>query len=287
MGEQAFTPGSAAILLTHWLDALEASGAQRFPVDVKELALHVGQQLKWSDEIFEVRAANIDSFEGGLFQIEGRGWALLYNEQFGSAGRVRFTQAHELGHYLLHREVQGTFQCTQGDMVQRSPDQAPLEFEANTFASHLLMPMKQFRACTAGAAIDFDQLSDAANKFGVSLTAAALRWVQSTEESAMLVMARDGYMLWSVSSEKARDNGAFFPTRGRTVAVPPESIAASATKGTRGGEHVPLAAWFEHAHKDAVAREMKLACESFGYTLSLLHLSAGDKVWEPRAWGSG
>jgi len=286
MGVPAFTPSSAAILLTHWLDALEASGGKRFPVDIKELALQVGRQLKWSDEIFEVRAANIDSFEGGLFQIQGRGWALLYNEQFGSDGRVRFTQAHELGHYLLHRGVKDTFQCTQGDMVQWSPDQAPLESQANAFASNLLMPMKQFRACTDGAAIDFDQLSDAADKFGVSLTAAALRWIQSTEQSAVLVMARDGFMLWSVSSDKARENGAFFRTRGRAVAVPPDSIAASATKGTRRGERVSLSTWFEHAHKDAVAREMKLPCESLGYTLSLLHLSGGDKVWEPRPWGS-
>lgn len=35
---------------------------------------------------------------------------------------------------------------------------------------------------------------------------------------------------------------------------------------------------------DAVAREMKLRCDNYGYTLSLLHLSNGDKVWAPWEW---
>ena len=34
--------------------------------------------------------------------------------------------------------------------------------------------------------------------------------------------------------------------------------------------------------RDAVAKEMKLVCENYGYTLTLLSLSNGDKVWEPR-----
>ncbi len=30
---------------------------------------------------------------------------------------------------------------------------------------------------------------------------------------------------------------------------------------------------------------MKAACETYVYTLTLLNLSVGDKVWEPRDWG--
>lgn len=47
---------------------------------------------------------------------------------------------------------------------------------------------------------------------------------------------------------------------------------------------MPLKTWFEHAHPDAIAREKKLQCDSFGYTLSLLHLSPNDKAWAPREW---
>lgn len=287
MGGQAFTPSSAAILLTHWLDAVEATGAKRFPVNVEDLALNVGRELKWPDQIFKVEAANIDSFEGGLFRVEGQGWALLYNERLRSLGRVRFTQAHELGHYLLHRIAQEVFQCSQADMIHWGSDQRVMESQADDFAANLLMPMKQFRSCTSGVAIDFDMLSEASTKFGVSLTAAALRWIRSTDQSAVLVLARDGFMDWSVSSDKARANGAFFRTKGRVVELPAGSLAADeSVESCRAGESVRLDTWFQHGHPDAVAREMKLVCENYGYSLSLLHLSPGDKVWEPRDWGA-
>ena len=241
--------------------------------------------LKWPDEIVEVRAANINQFEGGLFRIEGRGWALLYNERLKSAGRVRFTQAHELGHYMLHRAIQDVFQCSVSDMVHWGPGQRVLESQADDFASHLLMPMKQFRSSMAGQQVDFEVLSDVSLKFGVSLTAASLRWVQSTEESAILILARDGYIDWSVSSDKARANGAFFRSRGRVVPLPSASLAADdSVESCRSGRRIDLNTWFEHAERGAVAREMKLLCENYGYTLSLLHLSRGDKVWAPKEW---
>ena len=286
MPEETFTPSSAAIRLTHWLDALAATGLPRFPVDVEQLALSVGQQLKWSDPIAVVKAADIQRFEGGLFHLGDQGWALLYNEKLKSPGRVRFTQAHELGHYLLHRLAQEEFQCSQADMVHWGPEQKSIEAEADDFASSLLMPMKQFRAATnTGGIVDFDVLSSASAMFGVSLTAVALRWIRSTSESALLVLSRDGFMDWAVSSDKARSNGAFFKTKGRAVQLPSDTLANDASVShCRTGQRVSLKSWFEHAHPDTSAWEMKLACENYGYTLSLLHLSPGDKVWEPRQW---
>lgn len=285
MPEKTFTPSSAAIRLTHWLDALAATGLQRFPVNVEQLALEVGQQLKWSDPIATVQAADINRFEGGLFHLGDQGWALLYNEKLKSSGRVRFTQAHELGHYLLHRLTQEEFQCSQADMIHWGQEQKSIEAEADDFASSLLMPMKQFRTATTVDVVDFEVLSAASTMFGVSLTAVALRWIRSTSESALLILSRDGFMDWAVSSDKARSNGAFFRTKGRVVPLPPNTLAVDeSVSASRTGQRVPLQSWFEHAHMDASAWEMKLVCENYGYTLSLLHLSPGDKTWEPRSW---
>lgn len=284
MAEATFTPHTAANRLTHWLDALEAVGVPRFPIDVAQIALHVGPDLKWPDPIFKVEAADIPSFEGGLFHLGVQGWALLYNKNLSSPGRVRFTQAHELGHYMLHRLSQEQFNCSEADMVHWGEDQHLIEKQADEFASNLLMPMKQFRSETSASVVDLEVLSAASIKFGVSLTAAALRWIKSTTDSAVLVLSRDGFMDWSVSTDKARANGAFFRTRGRTIPLPQDSLAAKAhVASSRLGEHVPLKRWFEHAHPDAAVREMKLVCDNHGYTLSLLRLSPGDKVWPP--WG--
>lgn len=61
------------------------------------------------------------------------------------AGRKRFTICHELGHYVIHREVvQPTVFCRkveEGDEVESVPGGSPdLEREADLFAAALLMP---------------------------------------------------------------------------------------------------------------------------------------------------
>ena len=210
---------------------------------------------------------------------------MLYNEKLSSPGRIRHTQAHELGHFLVHRALQSEFHCSQSEIAGYEAVRKQMEAEADEFASTLLMPVKQFRGSVAGAPISLDVLSDASKRFGVSLTSATLRWIRSTEDSAVLMLSRDGFIDWSVSSERAFRNGAFFKTRNRVVPLPDGSLAADAEiESCRLGERIPLKTWFEHAHADAVVREMKLRCENYGYTLSLLHLSTGDKAWAPRDW---
>jgi len=208
---------------------------------------------------------------------------MLYNASLTSSGRIRFTQAHELGHFLVHRLLQDEFQCSQAEVAGYEAERKKMEAEADEFASTLLMPLRQFRTCVDERAIDFDMLSDVSTKFGVSLTSASLRWIRATEESAVLVLSRDGFIDWSVSSDKAFKNGVYLKTRGRVVPLPEGSLAADEwTESSRSGEHIRLKEWFENAHADAVVREMKLRCENYGYTLSLLHLSNGDKAWAPR-----
>lgn len=280
-----FTASSAAIRLSHWLNALEHSGVPRFPVDVISIAKSVGHDLGWEDEIVKVVADDIPTFEGGLFPIKPRRWALIYNKAISSEGRIRFTLAHELGHFLLHLGTQDSFECSEGAMLQTGSLEKQIEVEADSFASQLLMPMPQFNAATAARRIDLDLLSSASNLFGVSLTSACLRWIRSTPESAVLVLSRDGFIDWSVSSDRARKNGAFFRPRQQTLELPPDSMAADLSLSScKAGEEVPLRLWFEHAHPEAKVREMKLACDNYGYTLTLLQLSPSDKTWPPGKW---
>lgn len=288
MGAEAaqFTPATAAFLLTHWLDALATTGIPRFPVDVISIAKGVGRQLGWTDEIVEIVADDIPTFEGGVFSIEPRRWAVVYNKSISSEGRIRFTLAHELGHFMLHLGTQGQFECSQEAVLLKGTREKEIEVEADAFASQLLMPLPQFRALTSGMNVDFEVLSSASAHFGVSLTSACLRWIRATAESAVLVLSRDGFIDWAVSSDQARKNGAFFRYRQQTVELPSGSIAADPLIAScRAGEVVALGVWFEYAHAAARVREMKLACDNYDYTLTLLILSPSDKVWPP--WQSG
>lgn len=276
------TPHRAASRLTKILDAFGDTHGGRFPVDVVSLAHEVGRLFQWPDPITEVKAAAIPGFEGALFPNEERSaWMLLYNNQLRSLGRVRFTQAHELGHYLLHRVGRDAFQCTDGDMLDWGEDQKNIESEADVFASHLLMPANDFRAQVSGR-VDLDLFSHCADRYGVSLTAAILKWLEFTEERAVLVMSREGFMNWAWSSKSARKAGAFFKTKAQPVPVPDGSLAAdTAITHDRAGSSVSGKVWFRHADRVMVLREMKLYSEHYDSLLTLLILPSIADVWAP------
>jgi Zn-dependent peptidase ImmA (M78 family) len=118
----------------------------RFPLDVPKVALETAKIFGWPDPISKVQAADIKGFEGALFPNDRRSeWLLLYNDAIESSGRIRFTQAHELGHYILHRSTRDEFQCGDNDVLSWPGDQANIETQADTFASYLLMPIEDYR----------------------------------------------------------------------------------------------------------------------------------------------
>lgn len=277
------TASRAAYKFTRVLDLFAAHhGTQRFPIDVVALAKDAANQFGGKDPITEVRAADIKRFEGALIPGEDRReWMLLYNDKIRSEGRIRFTQAHELGHYLLHRHKQESFSCAEKDVVNLESDEATIEAQADVFASTLLMPLNDFRDQMSGSA-DFDGIGSCASRYGVSLTAAALRWLRYTETQAVLVVHRDGFMRWAYSSAPALKNGAFYRTRSQTVPIPDTSLAANeGVDHERGGVEISARTWFPHAPADLSLREMKISANEYDSVMTLLVLPRGSSVWQP------
>lgn len=64
-------------------------------------------------------------------------WAIFVDGQCQDRRRGRFSIAHELGHYLLHREL-----IKRGDPL----DYPHFEQEANAFAGELLMPAAEIQS---------------------------------------------------------------------------------------------------------------------------------------------
>lgn len=283
MNADVLTPSKAAYRLTHLLNAMSAAhGDPRFPVDVVTLAKGAAEIFHWDDPITNVESANIKSFEGALFANDTRSkWMLLYNQTLKSPGRIRFTQAHELGHYLLHRQDRIDFRCATQDMVSLTEQEASMEAQANAFAATLLMPLDDFRQSTQDGA-NFDVLADCADRYGVSLTAAALRWIEHTEHCAVLVSHTDGFINWSISSRSALTGGAFFRARRSAIAIGEDTLAANRQiVHERLGVEIPARAWFKHAEDGLSLKEMKVTADQFDYTLSLLVLPRCSKVWAP------
>ena len=67
-------------------------------------------------------------------------------EEEASTGRLRFTCAHELGHWLLHKKL---FSGTGENAALRSGNESDntLEVQANLLGSILLLPLPQVKRC--------------------------------------------------------------------------------------------------------------------------------------------
>jgi len=278
------TPQNSASRLVRIAEAFSnAHGNSQFPVDIIQLALGAAEIFQWSDPISEIKGADISGFEGALFPDESKKkWMLLYNDSIRSPGRVRFTQAHELGHYVLHRTLRDSFQCADSDMLNWSKDDKDIEGQADLFASYLLMPLDDYRS-QSNSEITLDLMGHCADRYGVSLTAAILKWLDSTEEKAVVIISTDGYMNWAWSSDAAWKAGAFFKTRNNIIELPAGSLAANlAVRNDRVGSNMAGRVWFKHADAEMYLREMKMQAEQYGHVLTLLHLPNVATVWPPR-----
>jgi len=131
-----------------------------------------------------------------------------------------------------------------------------------------LMPMTDFRAQVAGNPMSLDLLKHCADRYDVSFTAAALKWLEFTEARAALVYARDGFVLWGRRSDAAKKSGVFYPSG---LPLPPESIAARgqsfAIADPKGVELAP-GVW----RRFEPVREMTIFADRYDATISLLIL---------------
>jgi Zn-dependent peptidase ImmA (M78 family) len=79
-----------------------------------------------------------------------------------------------------------------------------VEREANEFASWLLMPLDDFRKQISPTdEPDFGAIVECADRYEVSLVAAVLRWLRSTDRRSIFIKSIDGYIDWARSSEAA------------------------------------------------------------------------------------
>lgn len=267
-------------------------GEDRFPIDVEMLALEYTRQRYPDDPITRVRARDLPGFEGALVKAsrDDQGWGIAYSTGITSEGRRNFTIAHELGHYLVHRhQYPDGFRCRQEDLLTWDSEANRVEQEANRFAANLLMPLDDFRAqIDPRHKPSLDDLSGCAIRYGVSLTAAILRWLGYTRRRAILVVSRDGFILWARSSEPAFKSGTYIKTSGRPpieVPIPSRELFRAAGAGVNTTmKHSPGVWLGEPVEEHGVASDRY----DLGFSLLLLPSSgpvAGvDHEWAEDAY---
>ncbi len=182
--------------------------------------------------------------------------------------QARFAIAHELGHFEVHSSASYLGICTSKDFVANYKGSGR-EGEANSFAAELLMPEHLVSPKCDVPKVSWKVVKPIADEFEVSLTAAAMRFVDLCPEAVALVCSHDGHVEWTSRGEDFWgwiDPGqkldkwslAWDYFEKGTISQHPETVTANA--------------WIANVSDDLELVEHSVSLPSWGRVLSLLWL---------------
>lgn len=219
----------------------------------------------------------MEGAEARLVTAKGRG-VITVSTSIRDPRRIRFSLAHELGHFELHKGQKGLSICVSQDIGgETGPKQThDLEGEANEFASSFLMPDRFFAPLSRKAEPSIDLISNLANDFSTSLTATALRYLKYCGEQVVIVYSEDRHLRWfqgSAEFESLHDDLNFFlDVHAR---VDPTTLAAKLFDDPHQvfkRRKIDASCWFTPGRyrKNAMIVEDSVAMPNFNSVLTLL-----------------
>ena len=156
----------------------------KIPVPLKDIAEQAG--------ITDIVYKPLDGLQGALVANEYKSEGIiLINEKSidDQLYRHNFTLGHELGHFMLPRHGH-LMECSIESM--QSPDIKSIEYEANQFASEILMPRKYFQQHPLfDREPSLSNIIDLASEFNVSVEACAIRYTELQHEALMIIFYKD------------------------------------------------------------------------------------------------
>jgi Zn-dependent peptidase ImmA (M78 family) len=149
-----------------------------------------------------VKEQDLDGAEARLVVSGDRGIITVHPDGNYPA-RTRFSIAHELGHFELHRKSEALWACDSGAMdgkAEKIEEAERRETEANEFAAELLLPESMVKP-------EFDKtdpslacIKEVAQAFQTSLSATASRFAEVTSHACSVVFWRKAGISRSIKS---------------------------------------------------------------------------------------
>lgn len=150
--------------------AHQVTDIEDYPVPIKKIIsenpniqlMTFSQIAKWSDTLIKHVPMIGRSNDAFLFRQGRNKYVIAYNSHMPYR-RIRFSLAHEYGHYLMNHSGESIY-----DDVNKKPIYTHEEFEADVFASCLLFPLHK--------RLEYRNRSsyEIANAFDISFTAVRL-----------------------------------------------------------------------------------------------------------------
>jgi hypothetical protein len=212
----------------------------------------------------EVREASLQGARANLVRVGERGMVTVSRTL--SREERRFAIAHEFGHFELHQKESYLGLCT-GDQLLADYESGGTEAEANTFAAEFLMPMRLFEPSAQARMVSWALPQRLAREFEVTLTAAALRFVEVSAERVALVYSVAGRVKWT---KRSRTFGSLIAKGAKLDSY---SLAIDAFNGKPLPSHpetVETSAWKPNTSEDETLKEHSMHLPSFGAVMTLL-----------------
>jgi hypothetical protein len=264
-------PSSLSSILDGTRNGKKMTDEGRLAIALRD-ALQLPPQVDLQTLAHELRLSilevDCDSFDGALLrsnnQSSGR---ILVKGAIREAGRKRFTIAHEIGHFILHREQQ--ISCSSSDIERWGSDREDPERQADNFASELLLPSPEVLNQIGNRWPSFQLVTSIADFFGTTLTATARKYCDIATQACALVWSVDGKIRWMHPSPR------FIHWVGVGQDLSSGTFAAQVFEGKSApGEMQEVAAeeWISSAHllQDAVIWEQSIPMPFYRGCLSLL-----------------
>ena len=247
-------------------DVVSAYGQNTPPVNLINIAEEEGIAL--------AEGEYGEDFHGRIEYLREVETFAIYHPRLDRArypGRVRFSIAHELGHYFIpaHREVllSGTSHNSD-DSFQGGG----VENEADKFASALLVPSVELqRLVGARKFLALAQILELADRCQASAQATAFRYTRFTEEPHIAIVSQNGRILYHFASEEAEAIGFRWlgnrnvPTNCATRRAAITAIGDGIVEGTASSED-----WFSSRRASAQLWEEAIRLGRTDLVLTLL-----------------
>jgi IrrE N-terminal-like domain len=192
-----------------------------------------------------------------------------------SRQRIRFSIAHELGHYFIesHRELL---------VAGKSHDSTPgficdnaLEAEADEFAAALLIPVSHIeQRLRRRSFMTLAEILMMGDDWQSSARSAAIRYMRYTGEACAMVVSKQGKLTRYIPSDEADGLGYRFTG----IKIVPEGSAAHRLSNdplNKGVEesHSTTKRWFPYLRDEHDLHEESFRLGGSGYVLTLLSMS--------------
>ena len=226
--------------------------------------------------VVQAKRSSEPGVSGFLMRV-GDTFGIQYATHIANDGFIRFTVAHELGHYFLPGHPAKLFPNGDGIHPSRSGfiSGDPLERQADYFASALLMPERLFKSALRRSGLGFTAIKKLVETCNTSVTATAIRYAKFADDPVAIVVSSGSqidYCFMSPSIQNMRGlqwirKGEPLPPRSTTAVFNKDSSNVLEMRSRDGTSY--LDDWFDGAPQFEMSEDV-IGLGSYGKTLTVL-----------------